>query len=76
MPAGDPMVAEVALALMLTQPVSIVPAVVVVTPGRLAFLLAEPLAVVAATSSGVTGSTPEYRAMPPPFATAELSVQP
>ena len=31
-------------------------------------------AVVAATSIGVTASTPEYRAMPAPFATAELRV--
>jgi hypothetical protein len=75
MPVGDPMVEEPALALMLMHPASIVPGIVVVRPGNAPFLLAEPLAVVAATSRGVAESTPEYLAMPAAFAMAELSIQ-
>ena len=74
MPTGEPIVMEAPLASMLMQPMSIVLTVVVVTPGNVPVLADAPLAVVAATSTGVTVSTPEYRAMPAPLATAELRV--
>jgi hypothetical protein len=74
-PGGDPIVADAALESIVMQPVSMAPGVVVVTLGRVPFVPDRPLAVFAAPSRGVTGSTPEYRAMPPPLVTAELSVQ-
>ena len=68
-PEGEAMVTLVEAELMPTQPVSIAAVDVVVTPGTVAEIAAAPAVLEALPSIGVVGSTPEYRAMPAPFAT-------
>ena len=74
MPAGAFMTMEADDELIAMQPASIAFAVAVVTPGTVPDVAAAPVAVATGVSRGLVVSTPRYRAMPAPFATALVSV--